>query len=100
MIRLERVKVKGIRSQAKVIGTLVTFGGALVMAIYKGPGFNIFDSGSKPQDEDGSTSSNNNHHHTSGALYILMGSVALSAFYILQVHMPMPNILIHSIFVA
>ncbi|CAJ2644207.1 WAT1-related protein At4g08290-like [Trifolium pratense] len=82
-VRLERVKFKEIRSQAKVFGTLVTFGGALLMAIYKGPGFNIFHSASTTQNQNGTQESSHNHQ-TTGALYILMGCVALSAFYILQ----------------
>ncbi|XP_027358249.1 WAT1-related protein At4g08290-like [Abrus precatorius] len=82
-VRLERVKLKEIRSQAKVIGTLVTFGGALLMAIYKGPAFNLFHSGSTTHQDNGSHSSPNNHQ-TAGAIYILMGCVALSSFYILQ----------------
>ncbi|KAK2442217.1 WAT1-related protein [Trifolium repens] len=83
IVRLELLKWKDIRSQAKVFGTLVTFGGALVMAIYKGPGFNIFHSGSTTQNQNGTQGSSHNHQ-TSGALYILMGCVALSSFYILQ----------------
>ena len=82
LIRLERIKIKEIRSQAKVIGTLVTFGGALLMAIYKGPGFDLFHSSS--HHEDGSNAAHGNQQ-TSGALFILMGCVALSSFYILQV---------------
>uniref|UniRef100_A0A6N2LVN3 WAT1-related protein n=1 Tax=Salix viminalis TaxID=40686 RepID=A0A6N2LVN3_SALVM len=35
--RLERVRIKEIHSQAKVVGTLVTLGGALPMTVYKGP---------------------------------------------------------------
>lgn len=82
--RLERLRLAEIRSQAKVIGTIVTFGGALLMAIYKGPAFNLFQSGSTTHHENGSTSSHNSHQ-TAGAIYILMGCVALSSFYILQV---------------
>ncbi|CAK7347000.1 unnamed protein product [Dovyalis caffra] len=32
---LERVRIKEIRSEAKIIGTLVTFGGALLMTMYQ-----------------------------------------------------------------
>ncbi|KAK7353169.1 hypothetical protein VNO80_18609 [Phaseolus coccineus] len=83
IVRLEHLKLKEVRSVAKVIGTLVTFGGALLMAIYKGPAFNLFHSGSTTHHENGSTSHNNNHQ-MSGAIYILMGCMALSCFYILQ----------------
>jgi len=81
--RLEHLKLKEVRSVAKVIGTLVTFGGALLMAIYKGPAFNLFHSGSTTHHENGSTSHNN--HQMAGAIYILKGCMPLSCFYILQV---------------
>jgi len=81
--RLERLKLKEVRSLAKAIGTLVTFGGALLMAVYKGPAFNLFHPGSTTHHENGSASHNN--HQMAGAIYILMGCMALSSFYILQV---------------
>ena len=83
LARLERVKLREIRSQAKVIGTLVTFGGAVLMAFYKGPGFNLFHSGATQPENVGPSS---HDHHTAGALYIFIGGVALSSFYILQVN--------------
>lgn len=83
--RLEHLRLREVRSQAKVIGTLVTFGGALLMAIYKGPAFDLFHSESTTHRESGSTSPHNSHQ-TAGAIYILMGCVALSSFYILQVN--------------
>ncbi|XP_058760908.1 WAT1-related protein At4g08290-like [Vicia villosa] len=83
IVRLERLKCNDIRSQAKVIRTLVTFGGAMLMAIYKGPAFTIFHSENTTHHQNGTQESSHNHQ-TAGALYILMGCVALSSFYILQ----------------
>ncbi|KAL2339804.1 hypothetical protein Fmac_007744 [Flemingia macrophylla] len=54
ILRIERVNVKEVRSLAKVIGTLVTFSGALSMTLYK------------------------------GTLFLLLGCVAWSSFFILQ----------------
>ncbi|KAI9106672.1 hypothetical protein K1719_015773 [Acacia pycnantha] len=85
IFRIERIKVKEIRSVAKVIGTMVTLGGAVVMATYKGPGFSIFNSATKLQDGGGGGANpSHNNSQTSGAMYILMGCGALSGFYILQ----------------
>ncbi|XP_029150178.2 WAT1-related protein At4g08290 [Arachis hypogaea] len=81
---LERVKIRDVRSQAKVIGTLVTFGGAVAMALYKGPGFNIFHSAAATTQNNGDAGLASHKHQTVGALYILIGCVALSSFYILQ----------------
>ncbi|KAI4302385.1 hypothetical protein MLD38_038136 [Melastoma candidum] len=36
-LRLEKVDLRSIRSQAKIIGTLVTVGGAMLMTLVKGP---------------------------------------------------------------
>ncbi|KAI4337798.1 hypothetical protein L6164_016173 [Bauhinia variegata] len=86
ILRLEVLKIREIRSQAKVIGTLVTLGGALLMAMYKGPGFNLFHSTRQHEEERQSQSSSGQHHPSQGmgALFIMMGCVALSSFYVLQ----------------
>ncbi|MQM15702.1 hypothetical protein Taro_048655 [Colocasia esculenta] len=36
-VRMEKVKIRELHSQAKVVGTLITVAGALVMIIYRGP---------------------------------------------------------------
>ncbi|MED6211999.1 hypothetical protein PIB30_078908 [Stylosanthes scabra] len=80
---LEHVKIREVRSQAKVIGTLVTFAGAVIMAVYKGPGFNLFHSAATTEN-NGDVGPTSQDHHSVGAIYILLGCVALSSFYILQ----------------
>ncbi|MED6168839.1 hypothetical protein PIB30_015459 [Stylosanthes scabra] len=84
LTRMEHVKIKEVRSQAKVIGTLVTFGGAVLMGIYKGPGFNLFHSRTEHHQGVNGEPSSSHNHQIEGALYIFMGCVALSSFYILQ----------------
>ncbi|KAH9767797.1 WAT1-related protein [Citrus sinensis] len=37
IFRLEKVKIKSMRSQAKILGTIVTAGGAMCMTLLKGP---------------------------------------------------------------
>ncbi|KAG6714751.1 hypothetical protein I3842_05G217500 [Carya illinoinensis] len=37
ILRLERVKIKEVQGQAKVIGTVLTLAGALLMTLYRGP---------------------------------------------------------------
>lgn len=85
VIRLERLKMKDLRSQAKVIGTLVTFGGALIMTMFKGPIVNLIWSPKTshfPSNSDASSS--DDQHWLSGTLFILIGCIAWSAFFILQ----------------
>ncbi|KAI4337799.1 hypothetical protein L6164_016174 [Bauhinia variegata] len=83
ILRLERVKIKEVRSQAKVVGTLVTFAGALLMTLYKGPIIKLFYSGNTRQHQDEGSQSPHTHWLV-GTLYLLLGCLAWSSFYILQ----------------
>ncbi|KAL7208771.1 hypothetical protein ACSBR1_030493 [Camellia fascicularis] len=82
ILELERVKIKDVRSQAKVIGTIVTFGGALAMTLYKGPIINLFWSPKTSHIVLSNDSSDK--HWLSGTLCLLVGCVAWSCFFILQ----------------
>jgi len=82
-IRIERVNMKEIRSIAKVIGTLVTFAGALMMILYKGPPIHLFYS-PKTAHNSGSHDTQTLKHWVSGTLFLMMGCVAWSSFFILQ----------------
>jgi len=82
-IRIERVNMKEIRSIAKVIGTLVTFAGALMMILYKGPQIHLFYS-PKSAHNSGSHDTQTLKHWVSGTLFLMMGCVAWSSFFILQ----------------
>ncbi|KAK2659528.1 hypothetical protein Ddye_006061 [Dipteronia dyeriana] len=84
IFRLERINIKKIDSQAKVIGTLMTFGGALLMTLYKGPVINLIGSSTSRHHESSSDSSDNHEHWVAGTLLILVGCVAWSCFYVLQ----------------
>ncbi|KAL5779460.1 hypothetical protein ACOSQ2_010197 [Xanthoceras sorbifolium] len=78
-----QINIKKIRSQAKVVGTIVTFGGALLMTMYKGPVINLVCSSTKSHHENSSNSSDNKQW-VAGTLLILLGCVAWSCFYVLQ----------------
>ncbi|XP_062092717.1 WAT1-related protein At2g39510-like [Humulus lupulus] len=41
IFRLEDVKITSLRSHAKMLGTIVTLGGAMVMALFNGPPLNL-----------------------------------------------------------
>ncbi|KAK1555752.1 hypothetical protein Q3G72_030909 [Acer saccharum] len=84
IFRLERLNIKKIHSQAKVIGTLVTFGGALLMTMYKGPVINLIGSSTSSHHESSSDSSDSHEHWVAGTLLILVGCVAWSCFYVVQ----------------
>ncbi|PSS19921.1 WAT1-related protein [Actinidia chinensis var. chinensis] len=82
ILRLETVKIREVRSQAKVIGTLVTFAGALVMTMYKGPIINLIWSPKTSHFVNSDDSSGK--HWLTGTLLILVGCAAWSSFFILQ----------------
>ncbi|KAJ9559034.1 hypothetical protein OSB04_013648 [Centaurea solstitialis] len=83
ILRLEVVNLKSIRSQAKVIGTITTVAGAMLMTLVKGPILELFWT-------KGRTNSNviNNgvdlHHSLKGAIMITVGCFSWSCFMVLQ----------------
>ncbi|OMP01021.1 Drug/metabolite transporter [Corchorus olitorius] len=80
--RLETVKIKEVRGLAKVIGTLVTLSGALLMTLYKGPVIDLI--WSRKASHSGSSGDSSDKHWIPGTLLILVGCVAWSCFYVLQ----------------
>ncbi|KAK4801140.1 hypothetical protein SAY86_021627 [Trapa natans] len=83
ILRIERVKIREIRGQAKIIGTVVTFAGALLMTLYKGPIIDFIGHAGGGEAAVAGASSDSKHW-VSGTLFILIGCCAWSAFYILQ----------------
>ncbi|KAL1337256.1 hypothetical protein HN51_031919 [Arachis hypogaea] len=84
LLRIERIKIKEIRSQAKLLGTLVTFAGAMLMTLYKGPAFNLFHSSNTMHQNAQSHSLDSHKNWITGTLFIFLGCIAWSCFYILQ----------------
>lgn len=86
LYRLEKVNITRRRSQAKILGTIVTVGGAMFMTLVKGPLLNLpWTDGHAHQ---GSTSAANKQNPLLGAGMILVGCVCWSGFMILQVRVP------------
>nr|KYP70794.1 Auxin-induced protein 5NG4 [Cajanus cajan] len=83
ILRLEKVKLKSARSQAKVVGTLATVAGAMVMTLIKGPVLDLFGT-------NGSNSHNqqnggvNLQHAIKGSIMITIGCFSCACFMILQ----------------
>ncbi|CAF2043423.1 hypothetical protein BRARA_I02481 [Brassica rapa] len=85
ILRMEKVNIAEVRSQAKIIGTLVALGGALVMTLYKGPLIPLqWSNPNTNQHNEHSNSSQDHNHWVGGTLLILLGCVAWSCFYVLQ----------------
>ncbi|XP_054788517.1 WAT1-related protein At4g08290-like [Prosopis cineraria] len=85
IFRLERVRMKEAGGIAKVVGTMVTFGGALLMALYKGPIMALFHSANNASERHVEGGHDSPHKHwVIGTLFILLGCAAWSCFFILQ----------------
>nr|XP_023879246.1 WAT1-related protein At2g39510-like [Quercus suber]POF27211.1 wat1-related protein [Quercus suber] len=82
ILGIEKVNIRSWRGQAKVLGTIVTVGGAMLMTLVKGPMLNLpWTNGNDHQE---STSAANKHDVIKGALMMLAGSVSWSGLVILQ----------------
>lgn len=85
ILKLEHMKIKEIACQAKIIGTIVTFGGTLLMALYKGPVVSVVRSSinhATRQPENASDPTGD--RWIIGTCFLLIGCAGFSAFYILQ----------------
>ncbi|KAK9058761.1 hypothetical protein SSX86_023604 [Deinandra increscens subsp. villosa] len=83
ILRLEVVNLKSIRSQAKVIGTITTVAGAMLMTLVKGPLLELFWT----QGRSNKNVINNGvdlHHSLKGAFMITIGCFSWSCFMVLQ----------------
>ncbi|GAB4836589.1 hypothetical protein Ancab_001502 [Ancistrocladus abbreviatus] len=82
ILRLERVKIGRLHGQAKVAGTLVTVGGAMLMTLVKGPA--IETPWTRRNNSHITQSTVNQQHPVMGAVMISAGCVCWSCFIILQ----------------
>ncbi|KAF5740312.1 WAT1-related protein [Tripterygium wilfordii] len=83
IFRLESVNLKKIYSVAKVIGTIITVSGALVMTLYRGPIIDFLHRREHIHHETNSESSNH-QHHLAGTLMLLGSVTGWSGFFVLQ----------------
>lgn len=71
------------RSQAKIVGTIVTVAGALLMILYKGPVLDF--AWSRGRSHHDTSASQNSSNWLKGTLMLLAGCFCWSSFFILQV---------------
>ncbi|CAO2834569.1 unnamed protein product [Amaranthus hypochondriacus] len=86
IFRLEKVDIRKLPSQAKIIGTIVTVGGAMIMTLYRGPIVNVF--GGHGIDPHSSTTAaaaaTSTQHWIIGTLCVLGSCLGWAGFFILQ----------------
>lgn len=94
MCRLENVNVWKLPSQAKIIGTIVTLGGATIMSLVGGPTIGL--PWTKHHNNVPSTTnvvSPNELNPVKGALFIAAGCFCWACFYNLQVILKLVKLL-------
>ncbi|XP_072991278.1 WAT1-related protein At1g21890-like [Typha latifolia] len=85
LVRMEKIDIKKRSSQVKIIGTLVTVAGALLMILYKGPVVEfIWNKGRSHHNSD--AGSEDNSHWLVGIFMLLFSCFCWSAFFLLQSH--------------
>ncbi|XP_062077937.1 WAT1-related protein At4g08300-like [Humulus lupulus] len=82
--RLETVNVRKWHSLAKVIGTVITVSGAMVMTLYKGPILDIIHSSHDHSGQKSSTAESSDHHWVTGTLMLVGSCGGWASFFILQ----------------
>ncbi|KAE8669250.1 WAT1-related protein [Hibiscus syriacus] len=85
IVRLERVKIGKVRSQAKVAGTVVTVGGAMMMTLIKGPNLELpWTKGRNHHIGRSGTSEDHKQDLMIGALMLIAGCCCWACFIISQ----------------
>ncbi|XP_019151403.1 PREDICTED: WAT1-related protein At2g39510-like [Ipomoea nil] len=82
ILRLENVNIRALHSQAKILGTLVTVGGAMIMTLVKGP--KILLPWTQERGHIQSTTAATHQHPIKGAIMITAGCCFWACFFILQ----------------
>lgn len=78
------MNLKKLPSWAKIIGTVITVSGAMVMTLYKGAAFQIIKSKAMGH-HDSSSTEPSDQHWVLGTVYLIGSCFGWAAFFIVQV---------------
>ncbi|KAF7824775.1 WAT1-related protein [Senna tora] len=87
---MEKMNMKKIRCQAKMVGTLVTVGGAMLMTLYKGPIVEMFwtKHDLPPHNSTSNSSSSSNSSSDKqwfiGSIFLIIATLAWASLFVLQ----------------
>jgi len=81
---MERVNIKSLRSQAKIVGTIVCVGGAMLMTLYKGPIVKMVWSAHHQSPQTSAAAAIDNKNWIIGSVLIIAATLAWSGLFILQ----------------
>jgi len=83
---MEIVNMKKLRCQAKVIGTILTVAGAMLMTLYKGPVLELKWTKYIPHHSNANiTSSSSKDDWFLGSILLIIATLAWSSLFVLQV---------------
>ncbi|KAM0954038.1 putative EamA domain-containing protein [Dioscorea sansibarensis] len=83
IFRMEKLDLKRVICQAKLVGTLVTVAGAMLMTLYKGPIVEMVWTKHKHTHEV-QTSESNDKDWLKGSIFLIVATLAWAAVFILQ----------------
>ncbi|KAH0721826.1 hypothetical protein KY284_006856 [Solanum tuberosum] len=84
LCRMEKVDIKKIRCQAKVLGTIVTVCGAMLMTLYKGHVVNLIWSNNINSNDTQVTNETYDKDWVKGSIQLIFATFAWASFFILQ----------------
>nr|GMD50824.1 WAT1-related protein At2g39510-like [Ipomoea batatas] len=85
LLELEKVKMRKLHSQAKILGTIVTIGGAMIMTLVKGPNIGLPWTKHTHHIQT-QTTLHSQQDFIKGAVMVATGCFCWASFYILQGH--------------
>ncbi|KAJ7977078.1 WAT1-related protein [Quillaja saponaria] len=83
ILRLEKINIKSIHSQAKIVGTLATVGGAMIMTLLKGPMIELLRAEGRGNLK-GQKGGTNLQNPIKGSIMIIVGCFSWACFMNLQ----------------
>lgn len=84
---LEKIGIRSLYGQAKVLGTLICVGGSTLMTLYKGSPITLWSSLFHLKQGEGNANHNGSNYHENlikGSLFIFAGCISTSAWLIIQ----------------
>lgn len=85
LFRLEKIKFTNIRSQAKLAGTVITVGGAMLMTLVRGPIIEVLWNKGRSNHEIKSSGGVDLQNSIKGSLMITIGCFSWACFMVPQV---------------
>jgi len=85
---MEKINIKQVRCQAKILGTILTVAGAMLMTLYKGPIVEmVWAKNRHPQNEthETTTTGSSERDWILGCTFLIIATFAWASLFVLQV---------------